>query len=299
MGGGETMKVIIAYDGSTYADAAIDDLPRAGIPPRSEIQVVWVADLSTNAPSVSEFDLLSAASGRMDAALARMTNFEAQVVKETRNMTENVVRRLRQRFPEWNVHSKVLRGKPADELLRRVDEWNADLIMGGSQGRGAVGRFFLGSVSKRASEEASCSVRVVRGGSGRTEPEPIEIIIGATNPDDAAKVIDAVGKRAWAAGTRILLLAVDDGVTANRVSAVYPNASSIYEQAVEGLADLGLEVSVQIERGDPKSILLKAVDDRRPDAIFVAAGKADDQSGLDETASALVTGAKCAVEIVR
>jgi len=293
------MKVIIAYDGSTHADAAIDDLPRTGLPPDSEVEIVWVADLSTNAPAVSEFDLISAASNRMNAALARVTNYEAQVVKETRSMTSKVVRRLRRQFPEWNIHSKVLRGKPADELLRRVDEWNADLIMGGSQGRSAIGRFLLGSVSKRVAEEAACSVRIVRGGSGRTETEPIEIIIGATNPADAAKVLEAVGRRTWPANTRILLLVVDDGVTANRVSAVYPHARSIYEQAVEDLAPAGLQVSVQIESGDPKSILLKAAETWRADAIFVAAGKTNDPGGLDEAALALVTGARCTVEIVR
>jgi nucleotide-binding universal stress UspA family protein len=191
----------------------------------------------------------------------------------------------------------VLPGKPADKLLRLVDDWNADLIMGGSRGRSAIGRFLLGSVSKRVAEEAASSVRVVRRGAGKTEAEPIEIIIGATNPEGAAKVVEAVGKRNWPADTRTLLLAVDDGVTANRVAAVYPYASSIYEQVVEPIAALGLQVSVQVASGDPKSILLEAAGARQTDAIFVSAGKTE--GGLDETASALVTGAKCTVEIVR
>ena len=290
------MKVIIAYDGSTYADAAINDLARSGLPRHSEVLVVWVADLSANAPAVSEFDLLSAASSRVDAVLARVKNYEAQVVRETRGMTSKVVHRMRRQFPSWKVNSAVLQGKPAAELLRHVDEWNADLIMGGSQGRSAIGRFLLGSVSKRVAEEAPISVRVVRDTPERTAAESIEIMIGATNPEDAGKIVKALGKRTWPIGTRIHLLAVDDGVTANRVSAVYPHAKSIYEQAVEPLVAAGIDVSVHIESGDPKTILLEAVDARRADAIFVAARS---DGGLDEIGSGLVTTANCTVEIVR
>ena len=97
------MKVIIAYDGSTYAAAAIDDMPRAGIPPGSEVPVVSVADFSAARPEVSEFNLISATSRRVDTILPQVKHHQAQVLKETRNMTSKVVRRLRLEFPAWDV----------------------------------------------------------------------------------------------------------------------------------------------------------------------------------------------------
>ena len=39
------MKVLIAYDGSVCADAAINDLKHAGLPPEGELLVVTVADI--------------------------------------------------------------------------------------------------------------------------------------------------------------------------------------------------------------------------------------------------------------
>jgi hypothetical protein len=39
------MKVLIAYDGSSYADAALDDLRRAGLPREGEALVVSVGDV--------------------------------------------------------------------------------------------------------------------------------------------------------------------------------------------------------------------------------------------------------------
>lgn len=39
------MKLLIAYDGSKCAEAAIDDLTRAGLPPANEAVVVSIAEV--------------------------------------------------------------------------------------------------------------------------------------------------------------------------------------------------------------------------------------------------------------
>lgn len=293
----EQMKVMIAYDGSKHADLAIDDAARAGLPHDSEVLVATVADLSANSPAVSEFALLSAASRRVEAVLAK----EERVFKEAENLASKAVERLRRRFPEWKVRYDILRGQPADELLRKAAQWKPDLIIGGSQGRSAIGRFFLGSVSRKVAEEARCAVRVVRRGFERTEAEPVKIILGAGDLANAERLVEAVAGRAWTAGTRVRLVAVDDGVSAGRISAVYPYAKAIFEQSAELLAADGLQVSVEVESGDPKTALLAAAADEawRADAIFVVAKSAENGQGLDEMAAGLITGAKCTIEIVR
>ena len=53
-------------------------------------------------------------------------------------------------------------GNPADEILKVAESHEADLILTGAKGLGAVGRFFLGSVSTRVVQHASCSGLVVR-----------------------------------------------------------------------------------------------------------------------------------------
>lgn len=53
-------------------------------------------------------------------------------------------------------------GNPADEILKVADTHEADLIVTGAKGLGAVGRFLLGSVSTRVAQHASCSALVVR-----------------------------------------------------------------------------------------------------------------------------------------
>lgn len=53
-------------------------------------------------------------------------------------------------------------GNPADEVLKAAETHEADLIVTGAKGLGAVGRFLLGSVSTRVVQHAHCSVLVVR-----------------------------------------------------------------------------------------------------------------------------------------
>jgi nucleotide-binding universal stress UspA family protein len=53
-------------------------------------------------------------------------------------------------------------GRPADEIITVARQKQADLIVMGAQGLGAVGRFFLGSVSTKVAQHSSCSVLVVR-----------------------------------------------------------------------------------------------------------------------------------------
>jgi nucleotide-binding universal stress UspA family protein len=293
------MKVIVAYDGSTYADAAVNDLARAGLPRNTDVLIATVADFSVVRPAVSEFDMISAASRRVDTLVDAVRHREVQVLKGVRSMTSGIVHRLRRQYPGWRVNSEILTGEPSEELLRLADRWDADLIIAGSHGRSAIGRFFLGSVSKSLSEKAASSVRVVRGGTGKIEGDPIEIILGVRNPAEAERLVETVGRRVWPAGMRIRLVAVDDGVSAGRVSAFYPDGKTIYETAAEQLADICLDVTVQLESGDAATVFLEAANAWRADAIFVSAGQANDGGGLDETASALITTAKCTVEIVR
>jgi nucleotide-binding universal stress UspA family protein len=53
-------------------------------------------------------------------------------------------------------------GNPADEILKVAETHDADLVVTGAKGLGAVGRFLLGSVSTRVVQHASCSGLVVR-----------------------------------------------------------------------------------------------------------------------------------------
>lgn len=63
---------------------------------------------------------------------------------------------------DLKIEDRQEMGPPASEIVRVAEEEKADVIVLGSRGLGAAGRFFLGSVSDRVMHQAHCSVLVVR-----------------------------------------------------------------------------------------------------------------------------------------
>ena len=59
-------------------------------------------------------------------------------------------------------HRKVLTGSPVSEILKEMERSDYDLLIVGSQGKSAIGRFFIGSVSDRLAKHAKIPVMVVR-----------------------------------------------------------------------------------------------------------------------------------------
>lgn len=64
--------------------------------------------------------------------------------------------------PEIKWDRLVLEGYPADTIVETATKGNYDMIVIGSRGLSAVGRFLVGSVSDRIVHHATCSVTVVR-----------------------------------------------------------------------------------------------------------------------------------------
>lgn len=293
------MRLLIAYDASSYAETAIEDLERAGLPKSVEILVASVADFSSRRLPLSEFDLVSAASKRIDRVLRRGERHRQRVEQDTAEMANRAASEIRNQYPEWRVGTEILRGDPVYALLQIAASFEADLIVVGSQGRSAIGRFFLGSVSKSLAENAKVPVRVVRGSRKENADEPIEIVLGPKTPDEASRLVEVVAGREWPPKTKVHVVAIDDRVSPDRVSAFYSYGKSIYESAVEPLVAAGLDVSVRIERGHPTTILNWAAFQSRADAIFVVAGSGVDGVGSDATSLGLITSAKCTVELIR
>jgi nucleotide-binding universal stress UspA family protein len=311
------MKILIGYDGSEHSDAALEDLKRAGLPTDVEAMVASVGNLLMNSSSIQESVAQALTSRRVSSALKQAQTHAEQVLKEARESAAQGEDRVKALFPEWRVRSEIFTGTPAWELIDAASNFNADLIVVGSQGRGAIGRFFIGSVSKRISTDARCSVRVARSSLPKNEGEPTRIVIGVDGSPAAEEAIYAVGQRVWQAGTEVRLVAVDDATPPARIAARLPQAagminsyfqtrkerlSSMLDWASKELSHIGLKTTVLMEKGDPKSVLLDESRKWNADCIFV--GTRDFKSGferfrLGSVSTAIVTNAHCTVEIVR
>jgi nucleotide-binding universal stress UspA family protein len=89
------------------------------------------------------------AATRMDQVRARRAQLAQTLVE--RGRTEGVA-----------VSFLVWEGDPGNMIVEAAEAERADMVLVGSHGRGAVGRFFLGSVSDHVVRHAPCPVLVVR-----------------------------------------------------------------------------------------------------------------------------------------
>jgi len=145
------MKILIAYDGSSCADSALEDLRQAGLPRLAEAMVISVSELWT--PVVES----------VGAGAARIVGALPVSLEKAESLAQTACERVQSYFPDWTVKAEARLGAPATVVIEKADVWRPDLIVVGSHGRSALGRFMLGSVSQKVVTEAHCSVRVARG----------------------------------------------------------------------------------------------------------------------------------------
>jgi len=88
---------------------------------------------------------------RVDQVRAERERFAQELVARGRSMGVAVD------FLVWE-------GDPGEAIIDAAQAEGADMIVVGSHGRGAVGRFLIGSVSDHVVRHASCPVLVVRSG---------------------------------------------------------------------------------------------------------------------------------------
>lgn len=303
-------RVLIAYDGSPAADAAIHDLSRAALPRALDVMVISVADVYLPAgPPVTEL-----AFPEIPPLLVRKAQDKAlQEVEAHRALAARACARIHSLFPKWNCTPLAAADSPAWAILKKAAEWKADLVIVGSQSHSLLEQFFLGSVSHKVAAEAPCSVRVGRPGAAS---DAVRVIVGVDGSIDSKAALYAVASRAWRPGTRFRLVTVVDSRIETAIAwpgflpdqFVQSNDESgrewiarMMEAASRILFDAGLEVTNDIFDGPPKEVLVREGNQWPADAIFLGARGL--QHGrhltLGTVASAVASHARCSVELVR
>lgn len=148
------MKVILAIDGSDFSRTAIAKFSGfIAAPANTEIKLICVVEKP--APMVTEpFAVSSEYYHSVEAAhLKEAEGFVAEAVEQLRKLLTAA---------DIKITTRTLLGDPDKEIIEIAREWNADLIVVGSHGRGFWERMLLGSVSDSIVHHAPCSVLVVR-----------------------------------------------------------------------------------------------------------------------------------------
>jgi nucleotide-binding universal stress UspA family protein len=294
------MKVLIAVDASPSSERVLEEAAARPWPEASVFSVVHVVDLQRFAKPPMLVD---------DAKREGDRTVHAGVEKLSRSGHTA--------FPQ------VIMGFPRRAISECAKEWHADLIMVGSHGHSAVGRFLLGSVAQAVLRTAPCSVEIIRPGtSGPASGHPMKILLATDGSDCSVGAAHSLAKRPWPAGTVIKVVSVEELIVlqnqmaASSLSSVYPaslleelmqdardRASSAVEMAKGVLLRAGMNAvsDPAAPVGEPRGVILDAAKSWQADMIVLGS---HGRRGLDRllmgsVSEAVAIHAHCSVEVIR
>jgi len=283
------MRLLIGYDGSSYADAAIADLQQAGLPSDVAALVVTVGDAPLVAPLASQRIVEQTFAAERARLIVEHANRQvSEALAEAKRFACNAAAQLKALYPSWQVQSEVAAGKPARELIRVAANWCADLIVVGSQGRSALGRLLLGSVSLEVASRAPCPVRIGRAIT-KAEKTNLRVLVGLDRSRAADRVLRHVLQRTWPRGTELRVVNTDDRMTAP--------LGVFRELFVDSL-----KVSAGIMEGAAREVLIAEAHRWAADSIVFSSQLGGDHTEgfLDSgICAALTANTECSLEVVR
>jgi nucleotide-binding universal stress UspA family protein len=145
------MKILLAYDGSRCAEAALDEVLQRPWPAGTEVRVVTAVERPAYAPAVGGIEGLATFGERLGA--------------ELREEAYRQIQRALERFAtraELKTSYELRDGDAKSALLAAIREWKPDLVVAGSHGKTPLERFLLGSVSHALVSHAPCNVEIVK-----------------------------------------------------------------------------------------------------------------------------------------
>ena len=156
------MKILLATDGSEHSNAAVEEI--ANCPFQEGMQLLVLSAYENTSVIVSESAVMGGLAGGYEEAGNIAMNLAEKAVKMASET-------IKEKNPALSISTKVIIDFPKEGILKEAEAFDADLIVVGSQGLGALSRFLLGSVSQAVALHANCSVEIVRKQSLKDEIE--------------------------------------------------------------------------------------------------------------------------------
>lgn len=147
------MKILLATDGSEYSKVAVKEVANIPFAPKTKVLVLSSFEHS---PAVLKTQL------SMGGDVEYFRGIDATAHKSALEAVDYAVKLLKDKNPTLSVSKLVTSGISKEVILEEAEKFGADLIVVGSQGKGAISRFLLGSVSQALALHSPCSVMIVK-----------------------------------------------------------------------------------------------------------------------------------------
>lgn len=296
------MKVLLGIDSSDASQHVLAEVANRPWPVPTTFAVVHVVDMY---------------------GLTRVPGLMQESHRQGLALVQAAAEKLRSADRQASI--EVLFGTPRREIAEYARRWNADLIMVGSRGQGALARFLMGSVAQGVLQTAACSVEIVRPqASGLSGPtHAMKILLATDGSEFSIAALASVASRPWPEGSEIKLLSVEElpavlpnQMTASSLSAMYPAslleellaaARTHAEEAVENARIVLRRSSLRVVDGhcspwgDARMVILDEAKKWEADLIVLGS---HGRRGLDRllmgsVAESVAVHAHCSVEVIR
>jgi nucleotide-binding universal stress UspA family protein len=211
-------------------------------------------------------------------------------VGEPVEKAEEVLESLRARLPGVDAANvRLVEGSPAERLIKVAEDEDAELLVVGSRGRGALSSAVLGGVSRKVARDARCPVVLVPPAASIGAREGNRgsgtVVCGVDGSGHAVTAAQVAGRMAERLGGRLLVVHARQDLKAlasypgarsttppltGQEDAVQRQADRIVEEAVEAV-DVDVEATGLVESGAPADLLAAAADREDARLIVIAA----------------------------
>ncbi len=151
-------KILIATDGSEHVKKAITYAIELAKLYGAQLHTLYVMDIKADCAKELYTD-------RSTGGLKRVLRSESSCVDLYRKEGETAIEYIEglAKREGLDIVKGIVKGHPADEILKLAEEQSIDLIVMGTLGRSGIEKFLLGSVAGKVIRNSGIPVLVVKG----------------------------------------------------------------------------------------------------------------------------------------
>lgn len=296
------VKIMLAHDGSSHANAAVNLLAHIDWPPKSTTHVLTV--IPSQKEKVAQADetysdqLAPVARPDWPEAQARL----AQVAGKLRTNGQL-------------IQTEVQQGASAATILQRIDRLAPDVVVLGAKGLGSR-LTKIGSTTRRIVHRAHTSVLVARPGQF---VRPLKVLLAVDGSPLARRAVEFLSRLALPQWANITIVSVAEPIMTSPVEArlveayvphdnrpaFLPEMTVIHEayatDVMRYLQQRGVQGRISISVGDPVREILSVAAYKQTDLIVIGAYSQPHSNPfhLGHVARHVVEDALCSVMVVR
>ena len=149
------MKIMIAVDGSEFAEWSVQMLEAVASRPPDSVTLVHVVDSTSLKSAARKHATVS------KQAIAAMTKAGDQILRRFEGLAKIALKQATTK-PRTAIDTILAHGRIADTITKLAKQKKTDLLVLGSRGLSDAEHYLLGSVSRTVSALAACPVLVVK-----------------------------------------------------------------------------------------------------------------------------------------